>query len=60
MVHSLPQKATVERKIVKTSLKTGKLRHMPSNDFLKSQRLSKMLPESLFLLQLRASIKIHI
>lgn len=34
MVHSLPQKATVERKIVKASLKTGKLWHMPSNDFL--------------------------
>lgn len=33
MVHSSSQKATVERKAVKASLKTGKLQHMPSNDF---------------------------
>lgn len=33
MVHSLSQKVTSERKIVKASLKAGKLQRVPSNDF---------------------------
>lgn len=48
MVHSLSEKATAERKIVKASLKTGKFQQMPSNYFPSSQGLSTMLPKVLF------------